>query len=160
MPDDYIHDQDIGHDEFNYGLPKLPEATALEFDGIHGVLPFDGVRNPGFRSSTSHTIWLTYKTEANNWQPKVGICESASEGAVSHEALIDPDTFDVRFQPLTVYYELDGEQREYTHDLLIVKKISAVGLYLFATARALRSQKPGERFQQFNRLHHRQLPTT
>jgi len=94
MPDDYIHDQDIGHDEFNYGLPKLPEATALEFDGIHGVLPFDGVRNPGFRSSTSHTFWLTYKTEANKWQPKVGICESASEGAAAHEALIDIDIRD------------------------------------------------------------------
>lgn len=122
MSEDYVHVHDIGHDEFNYGLPKLPPATALKFDKIHGVLPFDGVRNPGFRSSTSHTVWFTYKTEANNWQPKVAICESGSEGAVAHEALIDGNTFDVRFQPLTVDYELDGEDRQYTHDLLIVRK--------------------------------------
>lgn len=111
---------EIDHDTWNYGLPKLPKVAVPNLDNIEGVLPFDGVRNPGARSSTSHTIWMSYRTAANGWRPKVGICESAAEGAVAHEALIHADTFDVRFQPLTVRYELDGQNRSYTHDLLIV----------------------------------------
>ena len=109
----------IDHDTFACSPPKLVKAPTIKLDDIHGVLPFDGVRNPGFRSSTSHRVWLTYKTAANDWKPKVGICESAAEAAVSMEALIAPDTYDVRFQPLTVNFRFDGKAREYTHDLLI-----------------------------------------
>jgi hypothetical protein len=116
MPDDIID-----HDAWAYSPAKLPKVPAIKLDQIHGVLPFDGVRNPGFRSATSHTIWLTYRTAANDWRPKVGVCESAAEAAVAHDVLLDPDVYDVAFQPLKVEFELDGESREYTHDLLITQ---------------------------------------
>ncbi|AXI47861.1 hypothetical protein C1J03_18715 [Sulfitobacter sp. SK012] len=111
-----------GHDAWDYSPPKLPKASAIKLGDIYGVQPFDGVRNPGFRSSTSHTIWLTYKTAANDWQPKVAICESAAEAAVAIEVLLSPDIHDVSFQPLTVKFEIDGKSREYTHDLLMTFK--------------------------------------
>ena len=109
----------IDHDTFACSPAKLAKAPMIKLDDIHGVLPFDGVRNPGSRSSTSHRVWLTYKTPANNWKPQVGVCESAAEAAVSMDALIAPDTYDVKFQPLTVSFRFDGKAREYTHDLLI-----------------------------------------
>lgn len=109
----------IDHDTFAYSPPKLAKAPTIKLDDIHGVLPFDGVRNPGSRSSTSHRLWFTYKTPANDWKLQVGVCESAAEAAVSMEALIAPDTYDVKFQPLTVSFRCDGKAREYTHDLLI-----------------------------------------
>lgn len=109
------------HDAWCYELAKLPEQKAIELDPIYGVLPFDGVRNPGFRSATSHTVWMTYRTAANDWKEKVGVCESAAEAAVAREALMSPETLDVALQPLTVSYKLDGAPREYTHDILITK---------------------------------------
>ncbi|AXI47860.1 hypothetical protein C1J03_18710 [Sulfitobacter sp. SK012] len=75
-----VTDDNGGHESWDYPSPKLAKASAIKFDSIHGVLPFDGVRNPGFRSSTSITAWFTYKTAANDGQPKVAICESASGG--------------------------------------------------------------------------------
>jgi hypothetical protein len=112
----------IDHDTWNYSPPKLPKSSAIKLDQIYGALPFDGVRNPGFRSSSSHTIWFPYKTAANDWQSKVAICESAAEAAVGIETLIAPETEDVMFQPLTVKFQVDGRRREYTHDLLITLK--------------------------------------
>ena len=109
----------IDHDAWNYEIPKLPKASAINLDQITGVLPFDGVRNPGFRSATSHRIWLTYKTPANDWQPKVGICESGAEAAVAYEAFLDEDLYDIRFQPFSVEYEFEGAPRSYNHDLLV-----------------------------------------
>ncbi len=117
-----MSDDITDHDSWNYSTPKLPKASAIKLGHIHGVLPFDGVRNPGFRSATSHTIWFTYKTAANDWQPKVAICESAAEAAVAYEALMSPDIYDVSFQPLTVKFQIDGKSREYTHDLLFTFK--------------------------------------
>jgi hypothetical protein len=110
----------VEHDTWNYSPPKLPRASAIEPGEIWGVLPFDGVRNPGARSSTSHKVFLTYRTAANDWNPKVGIAESAAEAAVALEAVMSPATYDVSFQPLTVRFrDEDGATRSYTHDLLI-----------------------------------------
>lgn len=89
------------HDTWNYGLARLPKASTIKLGFIHGVLPFDGARNPGFRSATSHRVWLTDKTEANNWRAKVGICESAAEGSCAMDLLIYPSTHDLKFQPFT-----------------------------------------------------------
>lgn len=109
----------LNHDEWNHSLPKLPKASKIELGPIHGVLPFRGVRNPGSRSSISHRVWFTYRTEANNWQLELGIGESAAEVACGHEVLIDPTSHDVVFQPLTVSFrDEDGRNRNYTHDLM------------------------------------------
>ena len=110
----------IDHDSWNPSPPKLPRASPISLAAIENVIPFDGVRNPSGRSSTSHKVFLTYRTLANDWQPKQGIAESAAEAACGLEAVMSPNTWDVAFQPLTVEFrDEDGVDRRYTHDLLI-----------------------------------------
>lgn len=112
-------DQVIEHDSWNYSPAKLPRQSKITLGSIHGVLPFDGTRNPGFRSSVAHRVGMTYRTAANNYQPKVGIAESAAEAAVAHELLISSNLHDLRFQPMTVAFtDAFGKRRRYTHDLL------------------------------------------
>ena len=105
----------IDHDTWNYSLPKLPRASAISLSEIPGVLPFGGVRNPSARSNTSHKVFLTYRTPANDWAPKVGIAESAAEMAVGLQAVMSPNTFDVAFQPRAVEYR--GEERPHIERL-------------------------------------------
>lgn len=114
-----MSDRKIGHDEWDYTPYKTPKAPNIKLGDIHGVLPFDGVRNPGARSATSHKVWFPYQTPANQWKPKVAICESAAEAAVALDALITSNLHDISFQPLTVHFELNGKRRQYTHDLLL-----------------------------------------
>jgi hypothetical protein len=110
----------IDHDAWNYSIPKLPRARAIDLAGIPGVLPFDGVRNPSGRSSTSQKVLLTYRTLANDWRPKVGFAESTAEAAVGFEAVMSPMTYDLSFQPLEIHFRDDeGVMRSYTHDILI-----------------------------------------
>ncbi|MFV1497749.1 TnsA endonuclease N-terminal domain-containing protein [Phaeobacter sp. JH20_02] len=112
-------DQVIDHDSWNHSPAKLPRQSKITLGNIHGVLPFDGKRTPSFRSSVAHRVWVTYRTAANGYKPKVGIGESAAEVASAHELLIAPDLHDLRFQPLTVpYTNAFGKKRRYTHDLL------------------------------------------
>ncbi|RWR45059.1 hypothetical protein EOW65_17050 [Sinirhodobacter ferrireducens] len=112
-------DQTIDHDSWNYSPAKLPRQSKITLGRIHGVLPYDGVRNPGFRSASSHRVWLTYRTIANDFQPKSGIAESAAEAAVAHELLLSPLLYDLQFQPLKVYLRPgDRKGPSYTHDLL------------------------------------------
>lgn len=112
-------DQTIDYDSWNYSPAKLPRQSKITLGRIHGVLPYDGVRNPGFRSASSHRVWLTYRTIANDFQPKSGIAESAAEAAVAHELLLSPLLYDLQFQPLKVYLRPgDRKGPSYTHDLL------------------------------------------
>lgn len=109
------------HDEWAYGLPKLERAPVIELPELGHILPFDGVRNPSGRSASSHKSFFTYRTEANGWVPRLGMTESAAELAVALEALLDPNLYDLKFQPLTVtYLDENGVSRRYTHDLLLV----------------------------------------
>lgn len=110
----------IDHDTWNYSAPKLPRASEISLQDIPDVLPFDGVRNPSGRSNTSQKVFLTYRTPANDWKPKIGIAESAAEAASGLEAVMSSGIYDVAFQPLAVNYrDEDGVVRSYTHDLLI-----------------------------------------
>lgn len=112
-------DQVIDHDCWNYSPAKLPRQSKISLGSIHGVLPFDGRRMPSSRSSVAHRVWMTYRTAANGYMPKVGIAESAAEAVVAHELLIAPNLHDLRFQPLTVpFTDAYGRKRHYTHDLL------------------------------------------
>lgn len=118
----YVETEDtvIDHDSWNYSPAKLPRASKLSLGDIRDALPFDGVRNPSARSNTSHKVFLTYRTPANDWQPKVGIAESAAEAASGLEAVMSRKIYDVTFQPITVHYrDEDGVRRSYTHDLQI-----------------------------------------
>ena len=150
----------IDNDIWNYSTVKLPKAPPVKIGDLHGVLPFDGVRNPGSRSATSHTVWLTYKTPANSWKPKVGICESAAEAAVALEALMSPDTNDIRFQPHTVEFQLDGKRRRYTHDLLVVSKSGHRRLVFVRNEESLSKPKLGAKLLPLGRLLLQTQPTT
>ncbi len=108
----------IDHDTWNYGQPRLRSAGKITLPEIHGILPFSGVRNPTSVSSTSHKVSLTYKTEANGWQPRIGFAESLSELAPAEEALIAPGIYDVEFQPVRFpYRHPSGRTAEHTIDL-------------------------------------------
>lgn len=111
------------HDVWDHTLPKLPKVRKIVVGPLEGVLPFDGVHNPGSVSSTSHRTWFLYRTEANGWRPKEGVTESSAETACGHEVLIDADTYDVRFQPLRVeFHDEDGRRRTYTHDIMVTTR--------------------------------------
>jgi hypothetical protein len=138
-------------DLVRYSPPKLPKAPVVRLNHIHGVLPFDGIRNPGFRSSTSHRIWLSYRTAANGWQPKVGICESAAEAAVAIDALISPETYDVKFQPFSVAFEDEGKQREYTHELLITHRSGRRDLVFVRNGTSLNKPKTWREIEAISR---------
>lgn len=136
-------DYDIDHDTWCHSPPKLRAQPKIVLDEIYGVLPFNGVRNPGSRSATSHHVWFTYCTEATRGQPRTGICESAAEFAVGLEALLDPDTYDVQFQPLEVkFFDRDLQRdRHYTHDILVVKRNGFRRLFFVRNSTSLEKQK-------------------
>lgn len=135
-------DQVIEHDSWNYSPAKLPRQSKITLGSIDGVLPFDGTRNPGFRSSVAHRIWMTYRTAANNYQPKVGIAESAAEAAVAHELLISSNLHDLRFQPLTVaFIDALGKRRRYSHDLLATFVDGSRRLFFVRNSDSLKKQQ-------------------
>ena len=130
------------HDSWNYSPVKTRKAPRIKIDEMRGVLPFDGVRNASGRSNSSHRIHFTYKTEANNWVPKHGICESAAEFYVALDVLLSPDVYDIRFQPSSVEFicQVTGKKRTYTHDILVVMR-NGVRLLLFVrNAESLRKE--------------------
>jgi hypothetical protein len=134
---------DIDHDTWCHSPPKTKAQPKIVLGEIHGVLPFSGVRNPGSRSATSHHVWFTYRTEANDGQPRVGICESAAEFAVGLELLLDPDTYDVQFQPIKVKFSDPDRERDqhYTHDILFVKRNGSRRLIFVRNSQSLKKQR-------------------
>lgn len=95
----------IEHENTLYELPKLRNAAKINFGDIHGVLPFEGLRNPITVSNSSHKVSFQYKTPANNWQPRLGLVESAGELVVAEEILIGDSLYDLEFQPLAIRYQ-------------------------------------------------------
>ncbi|CAM3369107.1 hypothetical protein SAMN04488021_1645 [Paracoccus aminovorans] len=111
---------EIDHDIWNYGQPKLRSVGKITLPDVHGVLPFTGARNPTTISSTSHKVSLTYKTEANGWQPRIGLAESGAEVAVGEMALTTPGIYNVEFQPVRFpYRHPSGRSAWHTIDLRI-----------------------------------------
>lgn len=110
-------------DDWDHGTKKLPKAIKLDLAEIDGLLPFAGVRDPGARSSISYRIWMPYRTRADEWQPRLGIFESAAEQACALECLISPDLHDLTPQPCTVPFEGEnGKLRNHTFDLRTVSR--------------------------------------
>ncbi|SFE92619.1 PDDEXK family nuclease [Roseivivax sediminis] len=115
MTDDMI----IEHDEWPYSPKRLPRQAKIQIPGGHGVLPARAVRNTlSVSSSTQKTVVMS-RTEANDYRPEVGYCDSAAEAAVAHEVLVSPNTYDVEFQPFTLPITLEGKDREHTMDLRV-----------------------------------------
>ena len=109
------------HDQYIKTKLQTTKQKALELDEIMGVDAFDGLHNPAFRSATSHRIWFSYETAANNFRPKWTVTESAGEAAVAMQGLMHKDLYGIDFQPLTVYYKFDGENTSHTYDMMMTK---------------------------------------
>lgn len=138
----------IEHDAWNYSPPKLPRASTIDLSDIPGVLPFDGVRNPSGRSSSSQKVFFPYRTLANDWRPKAGIADSAAEAAVGWEAVMSPTTHDVSFQPLRVHFrDEDGHMRSYTHDLLITFRTGYRRLVFVRNEESLKKPRTARQIQ-------------
>jgi|GEM_PF-1106000 len=122
---------EIDHDTWNYGQPKIRSAGKITLPDIHDVLPFAGARNPITASNTSFKVSLTYKTEANDWRPRVGLVESGAELAVAEDALISPGIYDVEFQPVRFPFKHpSGRTAWHTIDLRITYR-SGLKLFVF-----------------------------
>jgi len=142
---------ELDHDTWQYGLPKLRSAGKVTFKDIHGVLPYTGVRNPITTSSVSHKMALTYRTAANDWQPKIGAAESGAEAAVAMEALVSPYVYDVEFQPTSFsYIHPNGQQKTHTIDLRITYKN---GLNRFVFVRNASSLKKPDVHDEIDAIH-------
>ncbi|MEM1361260.1 MAG: hypothetical protein AAGF94_06025 [Pseudomonadota bacterium] len=121
----------LEHDEWAHCQPKTRTAGKVEIGNVFGVLPFDGVRNPLTTSSHSQKIAFKYKTEANEWRPKIGLAESGAELAVSHELLLLPKTFNVEFQPVCFpFINSLGLKRDHTIDIRLTLK-SGMRVFIF-----------------------------
>ncbi len=132
---------EIDHDTWNYGRPKLRSAGKITLPDIHGVLPFSGVRNPITASNTSFKVSLTYRTEANGWQPRVGLVESGAELAVAEDVLTKPGIHDVEFQPVRFpYRHPSGRTAWHTIDMRITFR-SGLRRFVFVRNRSS-LQKP------------------
>ncbi|MER5172808.1 hypothetical protein [Thioclava kandeliae] len=108
----------IEHENAQYALPRMRAASKITFGDIHGVLPFSGTRNPISVSNTSYKAAFLYKTAANSWKPRLGLVESGAELAVAEEILLNPDLYDLEFQPEVVRYRHpDGSDRTHYPDL-------------------------------------------
>lgn len=124
MTEDTFEHEIYEHDSWTYSPVKTRKAPRIKLENMRGILPYDGVRNPSARSNSAHRVHFTYKTEANNWSPKYGICESSAEFAVALEVLLNPDVYDIKFQPCSVDFicQVTGKRRTYTHDILVVMR--------------------------------------
>ncbi len=76
-----------------YDPHRLEKQEALKLPPIHGVLPYDGARNPLTRSNTAHRILMPIVTPATKGVPKAYYFDGESEWAVAMEALLDPDLY-------------------------------------------------------------------
>lgn len=143
-PRNYVDHIDLvkDNDTWLYTPMKLERMSAITLKDVHGVLPFDGVRNPSSRSNTSHKVFMPYRTLANNWVPKIGIAESGGEAAVALHVVMLAQTYDLHFQPLSVkYMDESGMRRTYTHDLLLTLRCGHRRLYFVRNEASLAKPK-------------------
>ncbi|MHA3976060.1 hypothetical protein ACW9UR_00115 [Halovulum sp. GXIMD14794] len=98
--------------------PRTPKYPPMVVPPIHGVLPFDGARNPLGRSATSHKISETFVTPATNGRRKVYHFEGEAEYAVALEALLSPELHDLEVQLAPIsYLAPNGKRRTHCFDL-------------------------------------------
>lgn len=75
---------------------------ALTIQPIDGVIAFDGVHNPLTRSNTSYKSGMLIRTKENGYVPSVALSDSDAEEAVKVEALLQPNVYAVKCQPVKI----------------------------------------------------------
>ena len=96
---------------------KRKRKQMLEIGPIDGVLPYLGVRNPLTRSNTSYKSGMLLRTKENDFVPAVSLNDSEAEEATKIEAILQPNVYSVRCQPLTI--ALPGKPLSHTFDIRI-----------------------------------------
>ncbi|MBU2936463.1 MULTISPECIES: Tn7 transposase TnsA N-terminal domain-containing protein [Pacificibacter] len=130
------------HDTWLHAPQKLPRMSPIELNEIHGVLAFDGVRNPSSRSNTSHKVFIPYCAPANDGVPKIGIAESAAEAAVALQLLMCPNVYDLHFQPLSVKFTDEyGANRTHTYDFQVTFRCGHRRLVYVRNEESLKKQR-------------------
>ena len=93
-----MSDEYFNRDSWNHAKPKLPQVEKPKLGPLRDILPFAGYREPTGRSAVSQRMQFLYRTAADNWQPRIGACESGGELACAHMLLLRPDLYDLVFQ--------------------------------------------------------------
>lgn len=89
-------------------------------DPIHGVLPYDGFRNPLTRSDTASRVSITIATPATRGQRKVYHFDGEREMAVALEALLSPELHGLEVQLPPIYFpKNDGKMHPHSFELRI-----------------------------------------
>ncbi|MBI1494502.1 hypothetical protein [Halocynthiibacter styelae] len=106
--------------EWDTSLGKTKKQPALVVDPVHGVLPYDGFRNPLTRSNTAHRISMAIARPATKGQRKIYHFDGAREMAVALEALLSPELYGLEVQlPPVSYRGVNGKSRSHSFDLRI-----------------------------------------
>lgn len=92
----------------------------LEIGPIDGVLGYDGVRNPLTRSNASYKSGMLLRTKENGYVPAVVLNDSEAEEATKIEAILQPNVFSVKCQPLQIRLPGgEGKPLSHTFDIRI-----------------------------------------
>ena len=106
--------------DWDTSLGEQKKQPALQVGPVHGVLPYDGYRNPLTRSSTTHRVSMTIGTPATQGQRKIFHFDGQREMAVAIEALLSPELYHLEVQLRPVEYRgSNGKLRKHSFDLRI-----------------------------------------
>ncbi|SPJ25389.1 hypothetical protein [Palleronia abyssalis] len=104
--------------------PETKKLPALVVDPIHGVLPYDGFRNPLTRSDTAKRVSMIIATPMTNGVPRVYHFDGEGESAIALDALRSPDLYglEVQLPPVPFLCRASHEIRPHHFDLRLTFK--------------------------------------
>jgi hypothetical protein len=106
--------------EWDTSTGKQKKLPALKVNPIHGVLPYDGYRNPLTRSSSASRVSMTFATPATKGQRKVYHFDGQREMAVGIEAMLSPELYGLEVQLPPIFYPYGRKKpNEHSFDLRI-----------------------------------------
>lgn len=99
--------------------PPKKKLPALDVGPIHGVLPFEGARNPLTRSNTAKRISAAIATPRTGGVRQVYHFDGEAEFYVAVEALLSPDLYglEVQLAPIDYYDRRSRKWRQHYFDL-------------------------------------------
>ncbi|SNR35007.1 hypothetical protein [Puniceibacterium sediminis] len=106
--------------EWDTSTGEQKKKPALVVDPVHGVLPYDGFRNPLTRSASTSRISMTIATPATRGQRKIYHFDGQREMAAGLEALLSPELYGLEVQLPPIYYQApSGKMTPHSYDLRI-----------------------------------------
>lgn len=106
--------------EWDTSTGKQKKLPALKVNPIHGVLPYEGYRNPLTRSNSASRVSMTFATPATKGQRKVYHFDGQREMAVGLEAILSPKLYGLEVQLPPIFYPYGKKKpNEHSFDLRI-----------------------------------------